>query len=116
MMLGGLVLVRQTSSAECCFLDPPSSFDDGLIASKKTSASVRFEALVIAFGVVGVHEGLDLSFEFSGQEVVLEQHPVLQRLMPTLDLALGLGMVGCTTDVPDTPVVEPFGQIAGDVG
>jgi hypothetical protein len=36
--------------------------------------------------------------------------------MPALDLALGLGMVGRTTDVPDIPVVQPFGQIAGDVG
>ena len=54
--------------------------------------------------------------EIARQIVVLEQDAVLQRLVPALDLALGLGMEGSAPDVPDPRCVEPFGQITGDVG
>lgn len=61
MMLGGLILVRQTSGAEGRFLDPPSAFDDGLITSEEDVGGREVsEALMVALGVVGVHEGLDL--------------------------------------------------------
>ena len=80
MMLGGLVLARQTSGADCCFFDPPSSFDDGLIASEED---------------VGWRE-------------------VSEALVVALNLTMSLRIVGCTTDMPDTLIVEPFGQIAGD--
>jgi len=36
--------------------------------------------------------------------------------MPTLDLALGLRVIVCATDVAHTLVLEPFGEIAGDIG
>ena len=36
--------------------------------------------------------------------------------MPTLDLALVLGMVRCAVDVIHTLVLEPDCKIAGDVG
>ena len=36
--------------------------------------------------------------------------------MPAFDLALGLGMVGRAADVSDASFLEPFRQIAGDVG
>ena len=35
--------------------------------------------------------------------------------MPTLDLALGLRMIGSAANVLHIAVVEPFGQIVGDV-
>ena len=35
--------------------------------------------------------------------------------MPTLDLALGLGMIGSPTDMIDTLVFEPFREITGDI-
>ena len=50
-----------------------------------------------------VDEGADLPFQISGQEVVLQQNPVLHGLMPALDLALGLGMMWRTADVIHTP-------------
>ena len=53
------------------------------------------------------NEGVDLGFEVSWYEVVLQEDPVLQRLMPTLDLALRPGMVGRTADVTDAAVAEP---------
>jgi hypothetical protein len=48
---------------------------------------------VIAGMVVMSHEGRDLTFEISGQVIVLEQDAVLERLMPALDLALGLRVI-----------------------
>ena len=50
------------------------------------------EALVVAPVIVVLDERRDLAFEVSGQEVVLQQDAVLQRLVPALDLALGLRM------------------------
>ena len=57
-----------------------------------------------------INEGVDLGLEIAWQVVVLEQDAVLQRLMPALDLALGLGMEGSATNVPDAAVLEPFRQ------
>ena len=72
MMLCGLVLVREPCTAEGHFFDPPSAFDDGLIAGEEDVGRCEVsEALVVAVGVVGVHEGLNLSFPIAGQEVVL---------------------------------------------
>ena len=70
---------------------------------------------MVAAVVVVVDEGLDLGLELAGQVVVLEQDAVLQGLVPALDLALGLGMAGRAADMVDGIVVEPFGEIAGDV-
>ncbi len=52
------------------------------------------EALVVALVIVVRDEGLDPGFEITRQVIVLEQDAVLQGLMPALDLALGLRMVG----------------------
>jgi hypothetical protein len=40
------------------------------------------------------HECCDLAFEIAGQAVVLARDAVLERLMPALDLALGLRVIG----------------------
>src|SRR3954449_6691362 len=50
--------------------------------------------------VVVIDEPTHLSFEVAGQIVVFEQDAVFERLMPTLDLALGLRMAGRATHVP----------------
>ena len=60
-------------------------------------------------------EPIDLGFEITGQIVIFQQDPVLQGLVPTLDLALGLRMVGSASDMLHAPIVEPFSQVAGDV-
>ena len=64
--------------------------------------------------VVG-DEVADLGLEITGQIVILEQNAVLQRLVPALDLALGLRVIRCTADVLHLSVVEPFGEISGEV-
>ncbi len=77
-------------------LDPFALADDG-IGSSKVGVGGRHivQALMIALVIVVLDERLDLAFEIAGQEVVFEQDPVLQGLVPALDLALGLGMEGC---------------------
>jgi hypothetical protein len=74
-------------------VDPFSCLQDGLAASEVDVGRCEIaEALVIAPVVVVIDEGADLRFEVARQEVVFEQDAVLQRLVPALDLALGLGM------------------------
>jgi hypothetical protein len=58
---------------------------------------------VVALVVVMLDEGLDLLLEIAGQEVVLQQHTVFERLMPAFDLALGLGMDGLATVLCRSP-------------
>ena len=65
--------------------------------------------------IVVLDEARDLGFEITGQIIVLEQNPVLERLVPALDLALGLRMEGSTADMAYAPIREPFRQVAGEV-
>ena len=65
--------------------------------------------------IVMIDEGLDLGFEITWQEVVFQQNAVLQGLMPTFDLALGLGMIRCTARVLHALFLQPFGKFARDV-
>ena len=86
----------QAPILECLSLDPFSSFDDGgSPAAIDIGRRHIVEALVVALVVVVLDEGLDLLFEIAWQEVVFQQHAVLQCLMPALDLALRLRMEGC---------------------
>ena len=58
----------------------------------------------------------DLGLEIAGRiNASSQQDPVLERLVPALDLSLGLGMEGSTADMAYTSIREPFCQIAGDV-
>ena len=70
---------------------------------------------MVAGMVVMRDEGSDLAFEVAWQVVVLEQDAVLERLMPALDLALGLRMERRTADMLDVLVVQPIGKIARDI-
>jgi|TARA_B110000977_G_scaffold88691_1_gene117910 hypothetical protein len=49
---------------------------------------------MVAPMIAMIDKGFNLRFEVTWQEVVLEQNAVLQGLMPTFDLALGLGVIG----------------------
>ncbi len=51
--------------------------------------------------IVVLGEGLDLGFEIAWQEVVFQEHEIVQRLVPALDLARRSGM-GLQTDQPFT--------------
>lgn len=73
------------------------------------------EALMIAAVVIVLDEGSDLALKISRQLIVFEQYSVFQRLVPALDLALGLRTTRRTTDVLDISSPQPFGQITSDV-
>ena len=82
--------------------DPFSLQQDGLAAPEVDVGRREIvEALVIAAMIVVLDEGCDLGLEIAREEVVFQQDAVLQRLVPALDLALGLRMAGRTVDVFD---------------
>ena len=94
-----------------------SAFCEDRLRSAKVDVSGRevVDALVIADVIVVLDEGVDLPLEISGQIIVVEQDAVLQGLVPTLDLSLGLGMIWGAAYVLHVLVFEPLGQIARDV-
>ena len=57
--------------------------------------------------VIMRHEGRDLMFEIAGEVLALEHDTVLERLMPALDLALDLRVIGGAVDVPYFLPVQP---------
>ena len=73
------------------------------------------EAFVIATVIILTDEGVDLCFKIAGQIVVFEKDPVLERLVPALDLALGHRVIRCTTHMIHALFFEPVSQITGDV-
>ena len=78
LMLSGLVLMRHASCMERSFFDPSAVFEDVLGAPEEHIGRCHIaEAIVISGVVVGVHEGLDLGLQITGQIVVFQQHPVV---------------------------------------
>ncbi len=98
------------------FFDFLSPFDDCDVSPEVgVSGGEVADTLMVAVVIVVIDEGADLAFQITRQEVVLQQDAVLQRLMPALDLALGLGVIGCDANMVYFPVFQPFSQIAGDI-
>ena len=101
---------------ECFSFDPFPFQQDGLATAEVDIGGREvFQALVVSAMIVMADEGVDLSFEIAGQIIVLQQNAVLQGLMPTLDLALGLRMISCAADVFHARVPHPVGELAGDI-
>ena len=95
-------------------LDPFALFDDGGSPSEVgVGGRDVVQALVVTLVVVMLDEGLDLSFEIAGQEVVFQQDAVFQGLVPAFDLALGLGMERRAAHVAHMLGFDVFGQLAG---
>ena len=106
----------QAAVLEGVAFDPFSFHQDGLPAPEVDIGRREvFQALVIALVVVVIDEPADAGFEIARQVIVFQQDAVLQRLMPALDLALGLRMIGRATNMRHILLVEPFCQFAGDV-
>src|SRR5665213_1689278 len=94
-MLGGEVVVLQAPMLDGLPLDPFALFDDGIgPAEVGVGRGDVVEALVVAPMIVVLDEGLDLTLEVAGQEVILQENAVLQRLVPAFDLALVWGWSG----------------------
>jgi hypothetical protein len=115
-MLGGLAAVHQASAVDGLSFDPFPFQQDGLApAEVDIDRGEVGDGLVVSQVVLVGDEGGDLGFKIAGQIVVLQQDAVLERLMPALDLALGLRVEGRAADMTHAPIREPIRQIAGDV-
>src|SRR3954470_589469 len=115
--LCGVGVMLQAAIGDGLAFDPFAFEEDGLAASEVDVGRGEIaEALMMAAMIVVLDEGRDLALEGAGQVVVLEQDAVLQGLVPALDLALCLRMVGRTADVLHAFAVQPFSEIDGDVG
>lgn len=85
----------QASLLDGLALDPFAFVEDGLPAAEVDVGGREIaEALVRSDMVVMLDEGRDLPFKVTGQIVIFEQDAVLQGLVPALDLALCLRMIG----------------------
>ena len=58
-----------------------------------------------------LHEGFNAGLKISGEEVVFQQNAVV----PSFNLALGLGVIRCAPDMAHALVLQPISQITGDV-
>ena len=106
----------QASVCDGCSLDAlPLGEDSVGSAEVDVGRGQVAQALMIADLVIVLDEGADLPFEIAGQVVVVEQDAILQGLVPALDLSLGLRMIRRPAHVLDAFVLEPPGQIAGNV-
>ena len=115
-MLGGGFAVLQAPFVECLLFDPFSFQQDDLASSEVDIGGREVaEALVIALVIIVRDEGIDLRFEMAGQIVVLKQDAVLQGLMPAFDLALGLRVIGCATNMIHAVVIESLGEFVSNV-
>ena len=115
-MLCGLNVVKQPTVLDGFAFDPFSFQQDGLAASEvDVGRGEIVDALMIAPVIVVRDERIDLSFEVTGQIIVLEQDAVFERQMPALDLSLRHRMIGRATDMPHVLFVEPCRQLRRDV-
>ena len=90
----------QASCFECLSFDPFSfQQDDFVTLEVDVGGRHVVEAFVISLVIVMGHERFDAGFEIAGQEVVFQQHAVLQGLVPTFDFTLGLWMIRRTTNM-----------------
>ena len=116
MLQGSPERSRRAPMLDGLSFDPGALGEDGGAAAEvDISRGQIVEALVISAVIIVVDERLDLRLEVTGQEVVLEQDAVLEGLVPALDLALGLRVVGRPADMGHALLVEPFGKVAGYV-
>jgi len=102
----------QSAQFDGVSFDPFSVQQDGLVPPEVDVGWGQVaDAFVISAMIVMFDECRDLRFEVFGEEVVFEQYAVLERLVPALDLALGLWMTGCTVDLFDGALFEPFAEV-----
>ena len=116
LILSGDLAVLQASMLDSLAFDPFALFDDGFGPAKIGVGWCHVvEALVITPVVVMLDEGTDLSLQVAGQEVIFQEDAVFKGLMPTLDLALGLGMHGGAPDMAHALGLDIVRQLPRDV-
>ena len=102
----------QAPRFECLSFDPFALFQNCSVSAEvDVSRYDVVQAFVVSLMAVVIDEG----FEVTLQEIIFQQDTVFQRVMPSLDFALGLQMIGRTTRVLHAFVVQPFRQFARDI-
>jgi hypothetical protein len=115
-MLRCQLAVLQAAMLDGLAFDPFAVFEDGLGSAEVGISRCHIvEALVVTLVIVVLDEGFDAGFQIAGQEVVFQQNPVLQGLVPAFDLALGLGVERGAANMGHLLGLNVFGQITGDV-
>ena len=96
----------QSSLSDGVAFDPFSLQKDGLGSAEVDVGRCEvLQAFMVTPVIVVLDEARDLSFEITGQVVILEQNAVLERLVPALDLALGLRMARGATNMRNATVL-----------
>jgi hypothetical protein len=116
-MLCCLTLVVQAAVLDGLVFDASPFCQDGFATAKIDVGRCQVaDALVVAMVVVVFDEGGDGGFKFPFEEVVFEQDAVLQGLLPSIDLALGLRMHRRAANMLHALVLKIFGQIPRNIG
>ena len=115
-ILGGLLAVLQAPQVDGVLFDPFSLLQDLFAAPKVDVGGCQvLQAFMVSPVIVMADEPADLPLQIAGQDVVLQQDAVLQGLVPSFDLALGLWVVRRTMNMIHAFVIQPFSQFPGDV-
>ncbi len=114
--LCGFLLVLQASFLDCFPFDPFSFQQDCLTAPEVHVGRCQIaQAFMIASMVVVIDEPANAGLKITRQVVVFQEDAVLERLMPALDLALCLRMVGRAANVSHVLCSQPICQLSRDV-
>ena len=109
-------MVAQAAIHEGLALDPRPLLQDGLAAAEVDVGRGEVAQALVSPEMIDVpDEGGHTRLQFAGQVGVFEEDAVLERLVPALDLALGLGMTRRAADGCHPAAAEPVGQIGRDV-
>ena len=104
--LSGFRVVLQSSLLDGVAFDAFSFQEDGPVSAEVDVGGRQvLEAFVVAPVIVVLDEARDLGFEIARQVIVLEQNAVLERLVSAFDLALGLRMARCATNMHHAAVL-----------
>jgi hypothetical protein len=96
--------------------DPLALFEDGWnYADVGIGGCHVVQALLVTLVVVVLDERRDPDLKVTGQEVAFQQDAVLEGLVPSLDLTLGLAMERRVGHVAHAVSHDIFGQFADDV-
>ena len=105
-----------SASQDSLSFDPFTLFYDGCGAAEVGVGRRHIvQALMITLVVVMLDERLDLLLEIARQEVVFQEHAILQRLVPAFDLALGLRMERRAANMAHGVRFDVISKFVGDV-
>ena len=108
--------MQQAAFPDCLFFDLLPFPEDSFCSAKVDIGWGQVtQAFMIALMIIVLDELTDRLLKGARQIVVFEQDAVLERLVPTLDLALRLRMIGGSSYMIHALILKPIGQVTGDI-